>query len=59
MDHQHAPVLMIAVILLSFFNLGAWGAFYTYTPEQYLTAFGTTGVGLQLRGDESVELIED
>jgi len=31
--------------LMSFFNLGAWGAVYTYTPELYPTAFRATGTG--------------
>ena len=31
--------------LLSFFNLGAWGVVYTYTPEQYPTAIRGTGAG--------------
>ena len=31
--------------LLSFFNLGAWGVVYTYTPEQYPTAARGTGAG--------------
>ncbi|WP_416827990.1 MFS transporter [Ectobacillus polymachus] len=32
--------------LLSFFNLGAWGALYAYTPEQYPTAIRGTGAGM-------------
>lgn len=39
-----APIL-IAGSLLSFFNLGAWGVVYTYTPEQYPTAIRGTGAG--------------
>jgi MFS transporter, putative metabolite:H+ symporter len=31
--------------LLSFFNLGAWGVVYTYTPENYPTAVRATGSG--------------
>ncbi len=31
--------------LLSFFNLGAWGVLYTYTPEQYPTAMRAYGSG--------------
>ena len=31
--------------LLSFFNLGAWGVVYTYTPESYPTRLRATGVG--------------
>jgi MFS transporter, putative metabolite:H+ symporter len=32
--------------LLSFFNLGAWGVVYTYTPELYPTSVRATGSGL-------------
>lgn len=38
--------LITAGILLSFFNLGAWGAMYAYTPELYPTGVRSTGVGL-------------
>lgn len=31
--------------LLSFFNLGAWGVVYTYTPEQYPTTMRAFGSG--------------
>jgi MFS transporter, putative metabolite:H+ symporter len=31
--------------LISFFNLGAWGVVYTYTPESYPTALRGTGSG--------------
>lgn len=31
--------------LLSFFNLGAWGVVYTYTPEQYPTNIRAFGSG--------------
>lgn len=31
--------------LLSFFNLGAWGVLYTYTPEQYPTQIRAFGSG--------------
>lgn len=31
--------------LMSFFNLGAWGILYTYTPELYPTEARSTGVG--------------
>ena len=30
---------------MSFFNLGAWGVIYTYTPEQYPTAMRALGSG--------------
>ncbi len=32
--------------LLSFFNLGAWGIVYTYSPELYPTAVRATGAGV-------------
>lgn len=38
--------LLIFGMLLSFFNLGAWGALYAYTPEQYPTAIRATGAGM-------------
>ena len=31
--------------VMSFFNLGAWGVVYTYTPEQYPTRVRGTGAG--------------
>lgn len=40
------PLLITAGILLSFFNLGAWGALYAYTPEQYPTVIRGTGAGM-------------
>lgn len=39
-------MLMAAGICLSFFNLGAWGGMYAYTPELYPTEVRSTGVGL-------------
>ena len=39
-------LLMISGILLSFFNLGAWGALYAYTPEQYPTKVRGSGAGV-------------
>ncbi|MBO0997152.1 MFS transporter [Bacillus sp. SD075] len=39
-------LLIISGMFLSFFNLGAWGALYAYTPEQYPTAVRGTGAGL-------------
>ncbi|QDH22987.1 MFS transporter [Saccharibacillus brassicae] len=38
--------LLAAGICLSFFNLGAWGGLYAYTPEHYPTSIRTTGAGL-------------
>ncbi len=32
--------------LLSFFNLGAWGVVYSYTPELYPTTIRATGAGV-------------
>jgi len=32
--------------LMSFFNLGAWGILYTYSPELYPTEARSTGVGM-------------
>lgn len=39
-------MLIAAGICLSFFNLGAWGGMYAYTPELYPTSVRSTGVGL-------------
>lgn len=43
---ETTAVLMIAGVLLSFFNLGAWGALYAYTPEQYPAVIRGTGSGM-------------
>ncbi|MED0935180.1 MFS transporter [Bacillus mobilis] len=43
---ESLTVLIVAGMLLSFFNLGAWGALYAYTPEQYPTAIRGTGAGI-------------
>ncbi|CAM4076724.1 MULTISPECIES: MFS transporter [Bacillus] len=43
---ESLTVLIVAGMLLSFFNLGAWGALYAYTPEQYPTAIRGTGAGM-------------
>jgi MFS transporter, putative metabolite:H+ symporter len=37
--------VIIAGMLLSFFNLGAWGALYAVTPELYPTRMRATGAG--------------
>lgn len=43
---ETTTLLMISGILLSFFNLGAWGALYAYSPEQYPTVIRATGSGM-------------
>ncbi|USK71418.1 MFS transporter [Peribacillus asahii] len=43
---EELPLLITSGILLSFFNLGAWGALYAYTPEQYPTVIRGTGAGM-------------
>ncbi|MZE37962.1 MFS transporter [Bacillus anthracis] len=42
---ESLTVLIVAGMLLSFFNLGAWGALYAY-PEQYPTVIRGTGAGM-------------
>lgn len=39
-------LLITSGICLSFFNLGAWGGLYAYTPEQYPTVIRGTGAGM-------------
>jgi len=39
-------MLLASGAFLSFFNLGAWGALYAYTPEQYPTVIRATGAGM-------------
>lgn len=39
-------MLLISGMFLSFFNLGAWGALYAYSPEQYPTIIRGTGTGM-------------
>ncbi|MGM9948800.1 MAG: MFS transporter [Lysinibacillus sp.] len=43
---QTATVLLVSGMFLSFFNLGAWGALYAYTPEQYPAIVRGTGSGM-------------
>lgn len=43
---ESIAVLLTAGMFLSFFNLGAWGALYAYTPEQYPAVIRGTGAGL-------------
>ena len=37
--------LLLSGALLSFFNLGAWGALYAYSPENYPASIRASGVG--------------
>jgi MFS transporter, putative metabolite:H+ symporter len=37
--------VLVTGMVLSFFNLGAWGALYALTPEVYPTALRATGAG--------------
>ncbi|MGG7466496.1 MFS transporter [Plantibacter sp. YIM 135347] len=39
------PMIITFGMLLSFFNLGAWGALYAVTPELYPTSLRATGAG--------------
>lgn len=39
-------MLLVSGMFLSFFNLGAWGALYAYSPEQYPTNIRGTGTGM-------------
>jgi putative MFS transporter len=39
------PAILIWGSVVSFFNLGAWGVVYTYTPELYPTHLRATGSG--------------
>ncbi|WP_043930171.1 MFS transporter [Bacillus sp. EB01] len=43
---ESLTMLLVAGAFLSFFNLGAWGALYAYSPEQYPTAVRGTGAGM-------------
>ncbi|MFA4135380.1 MULTISPECIES: MFS transporter [unclassified Brevibacillus] len=38
--------MLVTGAFLSFFNLGAWGALYAYTPENYPTPLRATGSGM-------------
>lgn len=40
-----ATTILVWGSLMSFFNLGAWGVVYTYTPEMYPTRFRASGSG--------------
>ncbi len=43
---ESTAILIVSGMLLSFFNLGAWGALYAYSPEQYPTVIRATGSGM-------------
>ncbi|MFJ8063459.1 MFS transporter [Psychrobacillus sp. NPDC096426] len=43
---ETTTLLIVSGMLLSFFNLGAWGALYAYSPEQYPTVIRGTGSGM-------------
>ena len=43
---ESLTALLLSGCLLSFFNLGAWGALYAYSPEQYPTLIRATGTGM-------------
>ena len=43
---ESLALLLGSGMFLSFFNLGAWGALYAYTPEQYPTSIRGTGAGM-------------
>src|SRR5699024_1274646 len=43
---EAVQALLISGAFLSFFNLGAWGALYAYSPEQYPTVIRGTGTGM-------------
>jgi MFS transporter, putative metabolite:H+ symporter len=40
------PQLFLSLALVSFFNLGAWGAVYPYTSELFPTQYRATGFGM-------------
>jgi len=42
---KDVAAILIWGSVISFFNLGAWGVVYTYTPEMYPTALRGTGAG--------------
>jgi putative MFS transporter len=42
---RSATGILVCGSLISFFNLGAWGVVYTYTPELYPTRVRATGAG--------------
>ena len=42
---SNETALLLSGALLSFFNLGAWGALYAYSPENYPAPIRASGVG--------------
>ena len=42
---QNEAQIIVWGCLMSFFNLGAWGVIYAYTPENYPTKIRATGSG--------------
>lgn len=45
-EAETVTALLVSGAFLSFFNLGAWGALYAYTPEQYPAVIRGTGAGM-------------
>ena len=45
MEHSFDYLIIGAGMALSFFTLGAWGALYAVTPENYPTSMRATGAG--------------
>ncbi len=43
---ETTTLLIVSGMFLSFFNLGAWGALYAYSPEQYPAVIRGTGSGM-------------
>ncbi|WP_341480968.1 MFS transporter [Thermococcus argininiproducens] len=41
----NVSMILTSAVLFSFFNLGAWGAIYAYTPELYPTEVRGSGAG--------------
>jgi len=42
---RNLDLILLYSLVVSFFNLGAWSALYTYTPELYPTRIRGTGAG--------------
>lgn len=45
LEAREVPLILWWGSVVSFFNLGAWGVVYTYTPELYPTRLRGTGAG--------------